>query len=93
MNNADVAVQGGVDDPDADQAALDRQFAINVASVAVAVRAATRPLSDGGCMISIGWVFGAHSRWTGIRGYSATKAALGGTRAVGRETSGGAASP
>ena len=76
--NADVTVQGGINDPDADQAALDRQFAINVASVAVAVRAATRPLSDGGCIMSIGWVFGAHSRRTGIGGYSATKAALGG---------------
>jgi 3-oxoacyl-[acyl-carrier protein] reductase len=78
VNNAGVTVQGRIDDPDADQAALDRQFAINVTSVAVAVRAAARLLSDGGRIISIGSVFGARSPWAGIGGYSATKAALGG---------------
>jgi 3-oxoacyl-[acyl-carrier protein] reductase len=78
VNNAGVTVQGKIDDPDADQAALDRQFAINVTSVAAAVRVAAKLLSDGGRIISIGSVFGARSPWTGISGYSATKAALGG---------------
>ncbi len=78
VNNAGVTVQGRIDDPAADQAALERQFAINVTSVAAAVRRAAPLLADGGRIISIGSVFGARSPWQGIGGYSATKAALGG---------------
>ena len=78
VNNAGVTVQGRIDDPDADQAALDRQFAINVTSVAAAVRRAAPLIEAGGRIISIGSVFGARSPWQGIGGYSATKAALGG---------------
>lgn len=78
VNNAGVTIQGRIDDPDADQAALERQFTINVLSVAAAVRAAAPLLADNGRIISIGSVFGARSPWQGIGGYSATKAALGG---------------
>ena len=78
INNAGITVQGRIDDPHADQLSLDRQFAINVTGVAAAVRAAAPLLPDGGRIISIGSVFGTHSPWLGIGGYSATKAALGG---------------
>ena len=78
VNNAGVTIQSRIDDPDADQEALARQFTINVLSVATAVRAAAPLLADGGRIISIGSVFGARSPWQGIGGYSATKAALGG---------------
>ena len=78
VNNAGVTVQGRIDDPDADEAALERQFAINVTGVAVAVHAAAPLLTDGGRIISIGSVFATHSPWMGIGGYSASKAAVAG---------------
>lgn len=78
INNAGVTVQGRIDDPEVDQTALDRQFAINVTSIAAAVRRAAPLIEAGGRIVSIGSVFGARSPWQGIGGYSATKAALGG---------------
>lgn len=77
VNNAGVFVGGPVGDPKADVAALDRQFAINVAAVSAATRAAASKLGQGGRVITIG--SGAADRsFPGYADYSATKAALGG---------------
>ncbi|MDX6768844.1 MAG: SDR family oxidoreductase [Elusimicrobiota bacterium] len=77
VNNAGVFVGGAVNDPKADLAALDRQFAINVAAVAAGTRAAAPKLGKGGRVITIG--SGAADRsFAGFADYSATKAALGG---------------
>ena len=59
-----------------DQAALDRMYAINQHSVAVAIRAAAPLLSDGGRIVTIGSVLGGHAGFPGIADYVATKAAV-----------------
>ena len=76
VNNAGVFVTGAVNDPAADRAALEREFAVNVAGVAAAVRAAVPFLGEGGRIISIGSVAGQTSPWPGVADYSATKAAV-----------------
>jgi len=76
VNNAGVFVTGGVGDAAPDLAAIDRQHAINVGSVAAAVRAAVPLISDYGRIITIGSSAGDHSPWPGIADYSATKAAV-----------------
>jgi 3-oxoacyl-[acyl-carrier protein] reductase len=76
VNNAGVFVMGAVDDPASDVAKLDRQFAINVGGVATAVRAAAKVMGQGGRIISIGSILGAHVPWAGIADYSATKGAV-----------------
>ncbi len=77
VNNAGVFVGGAVNDPKADIAALDRQFAINVAAVVAATRAAAPKLGQGGRIITIGSGLADRSFPT-FADYSATKAALGG---------------
>jgi NAD(P)-dependent dehydrogenase (short-subunit alcohol dehydrogenase family) len=42
VNNAGVLTGGSVDDPSVDASQLERQFAVNVGGVAIAVRAAAR---------------------------------------------------
>jgi 3-oxoacyl-[acyl-carrier protein] reductase len=77
VNNAGVFIGGAINDPKADLAALERQFAVNVAAVSAATRAAASRLGKGGRVISIG--SGAADRsFPGYADYSATKAALGG---------------
>ena len=77
VNNAGVFVGAPVGDPKADIAALDRQFAVNVAAVSAATRAAASKLGQGGRVITIGSV-AAERTFAGYADYSATKAALGG---------------
>jgi 3-oxoacyl-[acyl-carrier protein] reductase len=68
INNAGVSLIGVVvGDPDADIAAFDRQFAINVNGVATAVRTAAPLLTDGGRTISIGTIFASRSPVSGHR--------------------------
>jgi 3-oxoacyl-[acyl-carrier protein] reductase len=75
VNNAGVFVLGNVDaEHNAEE--TDRQFAINVAGVAAAVRAATAHIGEGGRIISIGSVVGDGAPWPGIGDYAATKAAV-----------------
>jgi 3-oxoacyl-[acyl-carrier protein] reductase len=76
VNNAGVSVNGPVGDAARDNAAFDRQFAINVGGVAVATRAAARIMGEGGRIISIGSVLGARAPFAGIADYAATKAAV-----------------
>jgi 3-oxoacyl-[acyl-carrier protein] reductase len=77
VNNAGVAAGGPVQDP-ADQAAIDRLYAVNLHGVAAAVRAAVPRLPEGGRIISIGSCLGERTMWPGLADYSATKAAVAG---------------
>lgn len=76
VNNAGVFVQGAIDDPNADVAALAREQAINVGGVVAAVRAAAKHLPAGGRVITIGSGLGERVPFPGIAGYAATKAAV-----------------
>ncbi|MBU0859944.1 MAG: SDR family oxidoreductase [Alphaproteobacteria bacterium] len=78
INNAGVAAYHDITTAEADEAALERQFAINVHAVATAVRAAVPHLPKGGRIVSIGSVLGERSPIAAISGYSATKAAIAG---------------
>jgi 3-oxoacyl-[acyl-carrier protein] reductase len=76
VNNAGVLTLGNVGDAGADLESFDRQFAINVAAVATAVRTAAPLLSDNGRIISIGSGLGNRSTFPGMSDYSASKAAV-----------------
>jgi 3-oxoacyl-[acyl-carrier protein] reductase len=76
VNSAGVFVIGAVNDPAYDAAKFDRLFAINVAGVVSAVRAAAPLLGEGGRIISIGSGAGASAPWPGIADYAASKAAV-----------------
>ena len=75
VNNAGVFVTGAVGDA-ANEAQLQRQFAVNVGGVATAVRAAAKVMGEGGRIISVGSVLGKRVPFPGIADYSATKAAV-----------------
>lgn len=76
VNNAGVAAYGGVEDSTADQAALDRQWAVNVSGVAATTRAAARVMSEGGRIISVSSTIGKRVPFAGLADYAAGKAAL-----------------
>jgi 3-oxoacyl-[acyl-carrier protein] reductase len=76
VNNAGVFIAGAVDDPSADLAQLERQFAVNVGGVANAVRAAAKVMGEGGRIVSVGSVLGVKVPFRGLADYSATKAAV-----------------
>jgi len=76
VNNAGVAAYGAVDDPKADRAALDRQWAVNLVGVAALVRAAAPVMADGGRIISISSTIGHRVPFQGLADYAAGKAAL-----------------
>jgi 3-oxoacyl-[acyl-carrier protein] reductase len=77
VNSAGVFVTGSIGDPRPDILALDRQFDINLRSVATVVRTAVPLMSDGGSIVSIGTA-GAmhHTVFAGVADYVATKAAV-----------------
>lgn len=76
VNNAGVAAYGTVDDKGDDRSGLDRQWAVNVAGVAAAVRAAARVMSSGGRIISVSSTIGQRVPFAGMSDYAAGKAAL-----------------
>lgn len=76
INNAGIFVRGKIDDPDPDLAGFDRQFAINVGSVAATTRAAAAAMEAGGRIIIIGSSSAARVPIEGIADYAAGKAAL-----------------
>lgn len=77
VNNAAIALQGlRIDDPAIDNAAMDRQWAINVAGVVANIRAAAKVLPEGGRILSVGSGFGTRALWPGATDYAATKAAV-----------------
>ncbi|EWY36116.1 3-ketoacyl-ACP reductase [Skermanella stibiiresistens SB22] len=76
VNSAGVFVTGTVGDADADIAAFDRQFDINVKGVAAAVRAAVPLMTNGGRIVSIGTTGAVRIPFAGAADYVATKAAV-----------------
>ena len=76
VNSAGVFVTGTVDDAQADLAAFDRQFDVNVKVVAAAVRDAVPLMSDGGRIVSIGTTGAVHVPFAGAADYIASKAAV-----------------
>jgi NAD(P)-dependent dehydrogenase (short-subunit alcohol dehydrogenase family) len=78
VNNAAVAVNGTVDDPNSDVAALDRQDAINVHGVVTAIRAASKLMGEGGRIVTIGSGIATRASFPGMADYAATKAAIAG---------------
>lgn len=76
VNNAGVFINRGIGDESVDESAIGRQFAVNVAGVAAAVREAARLMGEGGRIISIGSVIADSTPFTGAADYAATKAAV-----------------
>lgn len=77
VNNAAVAWQGKtIDDPEIDNAAMDRQWATNTFGVVANIRAAVKVLPEGGRIISIGSGLGTRTAFPGTADYAASKAAI-----------------
>jgi NAD(P)-dependent dehydrogenase (short-subunit alcohol dehydrogenase family) len=76
VNNAGVVASGVVDDANSDNAALDRQDAINVHGVVTAIRAASKLMGDGGRIVTIGSGIATRASFPGLADYAATKAAI-----------------
>jgi 3-oxoacyl-[acyl-carrier protein] reductase len=76
VNNAAVAINGPVDDPNADTAAFARQDAINVHGVITAIRAASKLMGDGGRIVTIGSGIATRATFPGMADYAASKAAV-----------------
>jgi NAD(P)-dependent dehydrogenase (short-subunit alcohol dehydrogenase family) len=87
VNNAAVAWQGKrIDDPEIDNAAMDKQWTINTLGVIANIRAAAKVLPDGGRIINIGSGLGTRTAFPGTTDYAASKAAvLGYTRGAARD--------
>ncbi|MEU5388494.1 SDR family NAD(P)-dependent oxidoreductase [Kitasatospora cineracea] len=75
VNNAGV-LAGAPVDGDADPAALERQYAVNVTGVTAAIRAAAPRLPDGGRVITVGSNLATRPGLPGLADYAATKAAV-----------------
>lgn len=90
VNNAAVAWQGKtIDDPEIDNAAMDRQWAINTFGVIANIRAAAKVLPNGGRIISIGSGLGTRVAFPGTADYAASKAAvIGYSRGAARDLGG-----
>jgi NAD(P)-dependent dehydrogenase (short-subunit alcohol dehydrogenase family) len=76
VNNAAISVNGTVDDPDADTAALDRMHATNYLGVIAVIRAASRVLREGGRIVTVSSGLGSRVGVPGVADYSATKAGI-----------------
>lgn len=77
VNNAAVAWQGKtIDDAEIDNAAMDRQWAINTMGVIANIRAAVKVLPEGGRIISVGSGLGTRIAFPGTTDYAASKAAI-----------------
>jgi 3-oxoacyl-[acyl-carrier protein] reductase len=87
VNNAGLAIVGPLADfaPDA----FDRQFAVNVRAVFLAIQAAAPVLREGGRIVTIGSVMAEMTLGPGAGLYASSKAALGGlTRGLARDFGG-----
>jgi NAD(P)-dependent dehydrogenase (short-subunit alcohol dehydrogenase family) len=71
VNNAAVAVGGGIDDANTDTAALARQD-----GVITAIRAASKLMGEGGRIVTIGSGIATRASFPGLADYAATKAAI-----------------
>ncbi|WP_129667128.1 SDR family NAD(P)-dependent oxidoreductase [Phytoactinopolyspora endophytica] len=76
VNNAAVGGGGLVDSETADQAAIERQLAVNYTSVVAGIRAAFSLLPDGGRIVNISSGVGTRAGFQGMAYYAATKSAL-----------------
>lgn len=76
VNNAAISVNGAVDDPDADTAALDRMHATNYLGVIAVIRAASRVLRTGGRIITVSSGLGSRAGIPGVADYAATKSGV-----------------
>jgi NAD(P)-dependent dehydrogenase (short-subunit alcohol dehydrogenase family) len=76
VNNAGVVVNASVGDANADTTALARQDAINVHGVITAIRAASKLMSEGGRIVTIGSGIATRASFPGLADYAATKAAI-----------------
>jgi 3-oxoacyl-[acyl-carrier protein] reductase len=84
VNNAGLAIVGALDDYPPD--AFDRQFAVNVRAVFLAVQAAARSMRDDGRIVTIGSIIADMILGPGAALYASSKAALGGlTRGLARD--------
>ncbi|WP_374411672.1 SDR family NAD(P)-dependent oxidoreductase [Novosphingobium colocasiae] len=87
VNNAALGVAGKtLDDPEIDNAAVDRMWAVNVTGTVSNIRAAAKHLPDGGRIVNIGSSVSARLPFPGITDYGATKHAIHGyTRGAARD--------
>jgi 3-oxoacyl-[acyl-carrier protein] reductase len=76
VNNAGVAAYATLGDPSADLAAIERQWAVNLAGVAATVRAAALVMGEGGRIISVSSTATQRVPFVGLGDYAAGKAAL-----------------
>ena len=76
VNNAAGFGGGPIDAPDADIAALDRLYAINVTGVIAGIRAASRVMGEGGRIITVGSGAATRAGFPGVADYAASKAAI-----------------
>jgi NAD(P)-dependent dehydrogenase (short-subunit alcohol dehydrogenase family) len=76
VNNAAVGGGGLVGDDAADQAAIDRQLAVNYSSVVAGVRAAAAVLPEGGRIITISSGVAFRAGFQGMAHYAGTKSAI-----------------
>src|SRR5207237_9617254 len=76
VNNAGVVASAGVDDANADTAALARQTAINVSGVVTAIRSASKLMGEGGRIVTIGSGIASRASFPGLADYAASKAAI-----------------
>ena len=76
VNNAAVAVNGAIDDPNSDVAAFERQNAINVDGVVTAIREASKLMGEGGRIVTIGSGIATRASFPSLADYAATKAAI-----------------
>jgi NAD(P)-dependent dehydrogenase (short-subunit alcohol dehydrogenase family) len=76
VNNAAIGVNGTVDDPDADTAALDRMHATNYLGVIAIIRAASRVLRADGRIITVSSGLGTRVGLPGTADYAATKSGI-----------------
>jgi NAD(P)-dependent dehydrogenase (short-subunit alcohol dehydrogenase family) len=76
VNNAAAGGGGLVDSELVDQAAIDRQLAVNYTSVVAGIQAAVPLLPDGGRIVSISTGAAARAGFQGMAYYASTKSAL-----------------
>ncbi len=75
VNNAGMYMTAPID-ADVDQAAINRQYAINLGGVTTAIRAAAKIMPEGGRIITIGSGIASRVGYAGVADYAATKAAV-----------------
>lgn len=76
VHNAGVFVQGSLDDPERDETAMNRQFAVNLHSAVAITRHAIAHLGAGGRVVLISSVAAERAIGGPVGDYAATKAAL-----------------